>query len=144
MACQVRIINPKKGRRGIVVVQTVLFVCALLCPVQSDFVSGQPQTKLKTSERLRFQVTDSKTDVPVPGAAVSLVYWQKNTTTKDKKEIEGKTDTNGLADFLRVEADKMAVSVTAKGYRSCWRWIHPNESAQPTRIRLERWGYQTK
>jgi len=144
MACQVRIINPKKGRRGIVIVQTVLFVCALLGPLQSDFVSGQPQTKLKTSERLRFQVTDSKTDVPVPGAAVSLVYWQKNTTTKDKKEIEGKTDTNGLADFLRVEADKMAVSVTAKGYRSCWRWIHPNKSVEPTRIRLERWGYQTK
>jgi hypothetical protein len=140
----VHIINPKKGRRGIVVVQTVLFVCALLCPVQSDFVCGQPQTKLKTSERLRFQVTDSKTDVPVPGAAVSLVYWQKNTTTKDKKEIEGKTDTNGLADFLRVEADKMAVSVTAKGYRSCWRWIHPNESVEPIHIRLEKWVHQTK
>lgn len=139
-----QIINPKKGRRGIVIVQTVLFVCALLCPLQSDFVSGQPQTKLRTSERLRFQVTDSKTDVLVPGAAVSLVYWQKNTTTKDKKEIEGKTDTNGLADFLRVEADKMAVSVTAKGYRSCWRWIHPNESVEPIQIRLEKWVHQTK
>ena len=139
-----QIISPNKGRRGIVVVHTVLFVCALLGPLQSDFVSGQPQTKLKTSERLRFQVTDSKTDVPVPGAAVSLVYWQKNTTSKDKKEIEGKTDTNGLADFLRVEADKMAVSVTAKGYRSCWRWIHPNDSLEPTRIRLETWVYRTK
>jgi hypothetical protein len=139
-----QIISPNKGRRGIVVVHTVLFVCALLCPLESDFVSGQPQTKLKTSERLRFQVTDSETDVPVPDAAVSLVYWQKDTTTKDKKEIEGKTDANGLADFLRVEANKMAVSVTAKGYRSCWRWIHPNDSLEPTRIRLERWVYRTK
>jgi hypothetical protein len=139
-----QITNPKKGRRRIVVVQTVLFVCALLCPLQSDFVAGQPQSKLKTSERLRFQVTDSKTDVPVPGAVVSLVYWQKDTTTKDKMEIQGKTDTNGLADFLRVEADKMAVSVTAKGYRSCWRWIHPNKSVEPTRIRLERWVYRSK
>jgi hypothetical protein len=140
----VQIISPKEGRRGIVVVQTVLFVCALLFSVQSDFVSGQPQTKLKTSERLRFQVTDSKTDVPAAGAAVSLVYWQKNTTTKDKKEIEGKTDTNGLVEFARVEADKISISVTAKGYRSCWRWIHPNESGEPIRIRLEKWGYQTK
>lgn len=139
-----QIISPNKGRRGIVVVHTVLFVCALLCPLESDFVSGQPQTKLKTSERLRFQVTDSETDVPVPDAAVSLVYWQKDTATKDKKEIEGKTDANGLADFLRVEANKIAVSVTAKGYRSCWRWIHPNDSLEPTRIRLERWVYRTK
>ena len=126
------------------VVRSVLSACLLLYPLQSDLLSGQPQGKPKTIERLRFQVIDSKTDVPVPGAAVSLVYWQKNTTTKDKKEIEGKTDTNGVAEFPRVEADKMAVSVTAKGYRPCWRWIHPNESAEPIRIRLERWGYQTK
>jgi hypothetical protein len=139
-----QIINPKKRRRGIVLVQTALFVCALLCPLQSAFVSGQPQAKLKTSERLRFQVTDSESNVPIPGAVVSLVYWKKNSTTQEKKEIEGKTDTNGLADFPRVEADKMAVSVTMKGYRSCWRWIHPNDSVEATRIRLERWVYQTK
>jgi uncharacterized GH25 family protein len=105
---------------------------------------GQPQSKPKTIEPLRFQVTNSENDVPIPGAAVSLVYWQKNTTTKDKKEIEGQTDTNGLAEFPRVEADKMAVNVTVKGYRSCWRWIHPNESVELTRIRLERWVYRTK
>jgi hypothetical protein len=139
-----QIINPKKRRRGIVVVQTLLFVCTLLCPLQSAFVSGHPQAKLKTSERLRFQVTDSEDDIPVPGATVSLVYWQQNATTKDKKEIEGKTDPNGLAEFPRVEADKMAVNVTAKGYRSCWRWIHPNKSVKPTSIRLERWVYPTK
>jgi uncharacterized GH25 family protein len=107
-------------------------------------LSGHPQTKLKTIERLRFRVTDSESDVPIPGAAVSLVYWQKNTTTLHKKEIEGKTDTNGLAEFPRVEADKTAVSVTMKGYRSCWRWIHPNDSVEATRIRLERWVYQTR
>jgi uncharacterized GH25 family protein len=105
---------------------------------------GQPQSKPKAIEPLRFQVTNSENDVPIPGAAVSLVYWQKNTTTQEKKEIEGKTDTNGLAEFPRVEADKMAVSVTMKGYRSCWRWIHPNDSVEATRIRLERWVYQTK
>jgi hypothetical protein len=139
-----QIISPNKGRRGIVVVHTVLIVCALLCPLESDFVCAQPQTKLKTIDGLRFQVTDSENDVPIPGAAVSLVYWQKNTPTKDKKEIEGKTDTNGLVKFPGVEADKVALSVTAKGYRSCWRWIHPNDSLEPTRIRLERWVYRTK
>ena len=126
------------------VVRTVLSACVLLCPLQSEFLSGQPQGKPKTIERFRFRVTDSEDDIPVPRATVSLVYWQKNATTKDKKEIEGKTDTNGLAEFPRIEADKMAVNVTAKGYRSCWRWIHPNESVEPTSIRLERWVYPTK
>ena len=144
MACQVRIINPKKGRRGIVVVRTILPFCVLFCSLQPDFLSGQPQSKPRTIERFRFRVTDSEDDIPVPGATVSLVYWQKNAATKDKKEIEGKTDTNGLVEFPVVEADKMAVSVMAKGYRSCWRWIHPNESVEPTRIRLERWVYRTK
>ena len=139
-----QIINPKKGRRGMAIVQTILFACVLLGPLHWDFLSGHPQNKLKTIERLRFQVTDFQSDVPIPGAAVSLVYWQKNGTTQDRKEIEGKTDTNGLADFPRIAADKMAVSVTMKGYRSCWRWIHPNESVEATRIRLERWVYQTK
>jgi hypothetical protein len=144
MARQVRSSARGKVRRGIAAVQTVLFVCVMLCPLPWGFMSGEPQTKLRTSERFRLQVTDSENDVPISGAAVSLMYWQKNTTTKDKNEIEGKTDTNGLVEFARVEADKMAVSVTVKGYRSCWRWIHPNESVEPTRIRLERWGYQTK
>jgi hypothetical protein len=126
------------------IVQTIVFVCVLLGPLQWDFLSGHAQTNLKTMERLRFQVTDSESDVPIPGAAVSLVYWQKNATTQDKKEIEGKTEPNGLADFPRIEADKMAVSVTMKGYRSCWRWIHPNDSVEATRIRLERWVYHTK
>ena len=126
------------------IVQTIFFVCVLLGPLQWAFLSGQPQIKLKTIERLRFQVTDSKSDVPIAGAAVSLVYWQKNATTLDKKEIKGKTDTNGLAEFPRVDADKTAVSVTMKGYRSCWRWIHPNDSVEATRIRLERWVYQTR
>src|SRR6202166_5375846 len=126
------------------IVRTILFVSVLLGSLQSDFLFGQPQSKPKTIEPLRFQVTNSENDVPIPGAAVSLVYWQKSTTTQEKKEIEGKTDTNGLAEFPRVEADKMAVSVTMKGYRSCWRWIHPNDSVEATRIRLERWVYQTK
>jgi hypothetical protein len=126
------------------IVQTILFVCVLLGPLQWDSLSGHPQIKLKTIERLRFRVTDSESNVPIPGAAVSLVYWQKNATTQEKKEVESKTDTNGLAKFPRVDADKTAVSVTMKGYRSCWRWIHPNDSVEATRIRLERWVYQTR
>ena len=81
------------------IVRTIFFVCVLLGPLQWDFLSSYPQTKLKAIERLRFQVTDSESNVPIPGAVVSLVYWKKNTTTQEKNEIEGKTDTNGWPTF---------------------------------------------
>ena len=145
METQVRSSDRGTGWGGIAVCQTILFLCVLLIPTRWDFVSGQPQTKPKIMEQLRFRVTDSENDVSVAGATVSFVYWQKNATTKDRKEMEGKTDTNGLVEFPRVDADKMAVSVAAKGYRSCWRWIHLNESVETTTsIRLERWVYRSK
>jgi hypothetical protein len=114
MALEFRSSARRKRWRGIDVFQTVIFTCVLLYPFQWDSVSGQTQTKLKTIERFRFQVTDSENDIPIPGAAVSLVYWQKRATTEVKMEIERYTDTNGLAEFPSVEADKMAVSVTVK------------------------------
>src|ERR1700730_8713748 len=110
-----------KGWRGTALFRTIFFVCVLLGPLQWDSVFGHPQTKSKTTERLRFLVTDSKNNVPIPGATVILVYWQKGATTKAKKEIEGETDTNGLAEFPSVEANKMAVVLQHKGYLSCWR-----------------------
>jgi hypothetical protein len=72
------------------------------------------------------------------------VYWKKSGTTVEKKEIEGKTDRNGLAEFPRVETDKLALSVTLKGYRSFWRWIGPSGLVGPTRIRLEKWVARNK
>jgi hypothetical protein len=39
-----------------------------------------------------------------------------------RKEIKVNTDKNGLAEFPRLEAYKLTISVTAKAYRSYWRW----------------------
>jgi hypothetical protein len=83
---------------------------------------------------------DGETDLPVAGAQVSLRYLQKRGATEERKEIEVNTNKNGIADFPVLEGHKLAVSVTAKGYRSYWRWIHRNASAEMTRVRLERWA----
>jgi uncharacterized GH25 family protein len=101
----------------------------LLDPLQWDFLSGYAQTKLKAIERLRFQVTDSESNVPIPGAVVYLVYWKKNTTTQEKKEIEGKTDTNGLADFPRVQGR----------WDSCCEWQRVNAVSRNRRWESEKW-----
>jgi hypothetical protein len=69
---------------------------------------------------------------------------QKKGTKEVRKEIEAKTDKNGLAKFPRLEAYKLTVSVTAKGYRSYWRWIRMDAGSSPARIRLERWAKSHK
>jgi hypothetical protein len=87
-----------------------------------------------------LQVTDGESDLPVPGADICVSYMQKKGTNEVRKEIEVKTDKNGMAEFPRLEAYKLTVSVTAKGYRSYWRWIRTDAGSNPSRIRLEGWA----
>src|SRR6266403_265586 len=126
MRIQVRSSARRAERRSAVVVRVVVCLCLLVCSLSENSVAqADPQTKpsRESTERFRFRVTDAERDLPIPGAAVSLVYWQKKDSTEEKKEIELKSDKNGVAEFRRVDADKLAFSVTVKGYRSCWRWI---------------------
>jgi len=100
----------------------------LLCLIAGPILSGlalDPQSKRPSEERdiYRFQVADADSDLPVPGAEVCLTYLQKKGTTEARKEIEVKADTNGRAEFPRLEAHKLIVSVTANGYPSQQRWI---------------------
>jgi len=100
----------------------------------------QARSLREARDRFCFQVTDSGDDRPIQEAVVSLVYWQKKGAAEEKKEIEMKTDTNGIAEFRKVDANKLTVRVTAKGYRSRCQWIHRSGSKEATRIRLEKWS----
>jgi hypothetical protein len=102
---------------------------------------AHPQSKplRETRGQFRFQVTDSENDLPVPGAAVCLVYWQKKESGQEKKEIEFKTDKDGIADFPRVQADKFAVAVNVKGYKPYYRWLRPDRAEKSNHIRLAKW-----
>jgi hypothetical protein len=147
MALQVRSSARSAEQRRTAVVRTVICVCVLLRPLpESSVARAHPQTKpsRETSERFRVKVTDSENDLPVPGAAVSLVYWRRKESAEEKKEIELKTDKIGIAEFPRVTAEKFAVSVIVKGYRPCWRWIRSNGSEELIRMRLERWASTPK
>ena len=100
----------------------------LLCLIAGPILSGlasDPQSKRSSEERdrYRFQVADADSDLPVPGAEVCLTYLHKKGTTEVRKGIEVKADTNGRAEFPRLEAHKLIVSVTANGYPSQQRWI---------------------
>jgi hypothetical protein len=112
---------------------------SLFFPLRSQLFAQETPSS-RESERYRFQVVDGETDLPVAGAQVSLRYLQKRGATEERKEIEVNTNKNGIADFPVLEGNKLAVSVTAKGYRSYWRWIHRNASAEITRVQLERWA----
>jgi hypothetical protein len=62
---------------------------------------------------------------------------------EEKKEIGMKTDKNGIAEFPKVTAEKLAINVVVKGYRPSWRWVR-NGSEEPIRMRLEKWASTPK
>jgi hypothetical protein len=76
----------------------------------------------------------------VPQAAVTLVSWKKKQYGEEKKELDGKTDERGFVEFPQVDAQKFAITVTMKGYRSYWRWIRgPDRLKRLSPIKLEPW-----
>src|ERR1700674_1467720 len=142
MALQVRSSVRSAERRRTAVVQTVIGICVLLCPLpESSTTRAHSQTKpsREKSEQFRFKVTDSETDLPIQDASVSLVYWRRKDSAVEKKEIELKTDKNGIAEFPKMTAEKFAVSVVVKGYKPSWRWIRSNQPEELIRVRLEKW-----
>src|SRR6202049_2997937 len=123
MALQVRSWARSAERRRTAVVQTVIWVCVFLCPLPESFAArahAQTKPSRETCDQFRFKVTDSDTDLPIQDASVSLVYWRRKESAEEKKEIELKTDKNGIAEFPRGVAEKLAVSVSGKGYRTSW------------------------
>lgn len=127
--------------------QSLALLCVLAWPVSWGLAAQFPLQNKPASEardRFRFRLTDSENDLPVQGADVSLAYLQEKGTNEVRKEIEVKTDKNGLAEFPKLEAYKLTVSVTAKEYRSYRRWIRANSTEGLMRIRLERWAKRPK
>src|SRR5438270_112146 len=135
MEVQVRSSAAATERRTAAAVRVFVVACVLTNPTIDCFVAhARPKAKTPrpTSDRFRFQITDSENDLPIPGATVALVYWQRKDSCVEKKEVEIKTDKNGIAEFPRIEAEQIAVSVSVKGFRSCWRWIRANSAEDLT------------
>jgi hypothetical protein len=120
-------------------------VCGLLCALATGELQAAAQDARKTSQpettsRLRFQVVDSTNSRGVPQAVVTLISWRKKEYGEEKKELEGKTDEHGFVEFPQVYAQKFAITVTMKGYRSYWRWIRgPERLKRQSLIKLEPW-----
>ena len=142
MAIQVRSSARSAERRSTAVVRIVIWVCVLLFPLLEGSTTRshtQAKPSRETSDQFRFKVTDSENDLPIPGATVALLYWRRKDSVEEKKEIELKTDKNGIAEFPSVKAEKFAVSVLVKGYKPSWRWIRSNQPEELIRVRLEKW-----
>jgi hypothetical protein len=139
LTIQVRSSARGAERRRRAVVFVFVCVCVPLWPLPES--SAHPQSKAARESRgqFRFQVTDSENDLPVPGAAVCQVYWQKRESGQEKMEIEFKTGKDGIADFPRLQADKLAVAVNVKGHKPYYRWFRPDQAEKANHIRLEKW-----
>jgi len=147
MTIQVRSTGTPSERRRKAGKLLLVILCILICPyswISAAQSSSQGKPSSNARGGYRFQVADADSDLPVPGAEVCLSYIQKTGTTEVRKEIEVKADTNGRAEFPRLEAHKLVLSVTAKGYRSQLRWIRHDASPSPVRVHLQRWATRRK
>jgi hypothetical protein len=90
-------------------------------------------------EVFRFEVSDAENNRPLSNVSVTIAVWRHENGVEQKKELESRTDDNGIAVFPKIRVEKLAVSVEAKGYRSTSRWINPNDLGDAIRIRLEKW-----
>lgn len=126
-------------RRMVVMVSalSVLPTCALgqLLAQSGSNRGASPQH----GDAFRFEVCDEENNRPLPNATVTLVLWQRENNVERRKELEARTDENGVVVFPRVQVQKLTVSVDAKGYRSISRWINPKDLGAAIRIRLDRW-----
>jgi hypothetical protein len=91
------------------------------------------------SEVFRFEVSDAANNRPLPNASVTIALWRYENGVEQKKELESRTDDNGVAVFPKIQIEKLAVTVEAKGYRSISRWINPKDFGRAIRIRLDKW-----
>ena len=142
MMNQVRSFARRAERSGKGVICGTVFAIALACTfgwLLAAECQAQNNSSSQASDGYRFRVTDGDSDAPIPQAVISLAYFQKQGKNDVKKEMEAKTDEKGLAQFPKLEANKLTVSVMVKGYRSYWRWIQPDGSQGLIRIRLEKW-----
>jgi Carboxypeptidase regulatory-like domain len=105
---------------------------------------SQEKPPVRSDGQIRLQIINSEDDRPIPGATVSLVYWQRTNFRLEKKEIETKSDENGVAEFSGVPVGKVAVSVSMKGFRAYWHWLQTTSPQEPVRIRLEPWANRRK
>jgi len=83
---------------------------------------------------------DSTTSRNLSQATVTLVVWRKKESGDDKVELQGKTDEQGFVEFSNIEANRIAVTVTMKGFRPYWRWMHTTDRRRGTStIKLVPW-----
>ena len=92
-----------------------------------------------SDEVLRIEVSDAENNRPLPNASVTIALWRHEKGIEQKKELESRTNENGVAVFSKIQGEKLAVSVEARGYRSTSRWINPKDFGHAIRIRLDKW-----
>jgi hypothetical protein len=141
---EVRPSGRASGRRRTAALGALAIACFLAATMFHPWQThGQPQEKPALGQ-IRLQITNSEDDRPIPGATVTLVYWQNGDFRLEKKEIETKSNENGIAEFSGVPTGKVAVAVSIKGFRPYWHWLQTTSPQEPVRIRLEAWAKRRK
>ena len=132
------------GRRMIASWGVYSMLSCFLLPQSIAGPDRNPNPRRSRGEALRLEVCDQESNHPLSNAKVTIVLWREENGLQKKKELESRTDKDGVAAFPNVQAEKIAVNVDARGYRSVLRWINPKDLGRVIRIRMEKWRRVSK
>jgi hypothetical protein len=103
-----------------------------------SYSKGQERDAAKKLVRLRIEVTAAESGHPLEGAQVTLRYSREGLSSSEKpREVNGKTDKEGVFAPPPVPSGKASVEVTAAGRKTHLRWYEIAKDNGVLSIRLE-------
>jgi hypothetical protein len=126
--------------------QVVMRLCALLCLVTtlSDATNRQAGSASQTTNRIRFRITDSENGRALTHVCIRVVYHEDKIAGTARKELEVKTNEDGIAEIPKPKVERLAVEVEANGYQRHWLWVRSDRFEEVIHIRLEKWTRSAK
>ncbi len=115
----------------------VLFLpAAVLCQSNSQ-LKGKAEKQGGTT-KLRIEVTAGEKNQPVENASVYVRYVEEGLLKEKKREMNVKTNREGVAKVPDVPRGKVLIQVIAEGWKTFGRWYELDSDEQTIKIHLEK------
>lgn len=124
--------------RGAVVVLLMTSQLPWLTDSTKSLIAQTKEDSEKT-QGAQLEVTDSDDGQPVAGAEILVTYWIQKKRTVMRRELELRTNAEGIAQLPKIQAERIVITVKAVGYRDCSLWLKAGVRGRNVEIQLEKW-----
>jgi len=120
----------------------VVVMLAMFLPVgafgQSNSQAKRKAEKQSGATRLRIEVTAGEKGQPVENASVYVRYVEESLLKNKNREMNLKTNRDGVVKVPEVPRGKALIQVIAEGWKTFGRWYNLESDEQTIKIHLEK------